>query len=74
MSLTNQYNTKILCLQITEKDEYILTHALDAVTHPAISTATFKAARDIDAGSVHVTVMSTNLTLINIWRHEEITL
>lgn len=46
--------------------KYILTHTLDAITHPAISTATFKASRNIDAGSMHVAVMSSNLTLINI--------
>lgn len=52
--------------------EHVLTHTLDAVSHPAVSTATFKASRHVDAGSMHVTVMSPDLTLINIWREMEI--
>lgn len=44
----------------------ILINTLDAVSNPAISAATFEAPRNIDTGSMHVTVMGANLTLINI--------
>lgn len=44
----------------------ILIHTLDAISNPTISTATFKASRHVDAGSMHVAVMSPDLTLINI--------
>lgn len=44
----------------------ILIHTLDAVSHPAVSTATFKASRHVDAGSMHVAVVSPNFTLVNI--------
>lgn len=44
----------------------ILINAFDAISDPAISAATFEAPRNVDTGSVHVTVMSPNLTLINV--------
>lgn len=43
-----------------------LTHTLDAISHPAVTTAAFEAPGYIDAGSMHVAVMGANLTLINI--------
>lgn len=52
--------------------EYVLTHTLDAVSQPSVSTATFKASRHVDAGSMHVAVMSPDLTLINIWGNIDI--
>lgn len=58
-------------LQITSQLRYsghILTHTLDAIPNPTVSTATFKASRHVDTGSMHVTVVSPDLTLINIWR------
>lgn len=61
----------IPCLYIIFKPRYlkdVLTHTLDAISHPAVSTATFEASRYIDAGGVHVAVVSPDLTLINIWR------
>lgn len=48
------------------------THTLDAVSNPTIPTATLEASRHIDAGSMHVAVMSPDLTLINIWRNMEV--
>lgn len=48
--------------------EMLLTYTFDAITHPAVSTSTFKAPRHIDAGSMHVTVVSPNFTLINVWK------
>lgn len=44
----------------------ILIHTLDAIPNPTVSTATFKASRHVDTGSMHVTVVSPDLTLINI--------
>lgn len=49
----------------------VLTHTLDAISHPAVSTATFEASRYIDAGGMHVAVVSPDFTLINIWRDTE---
>lgn len=54
-----------------EYSKDVLTHTLDAISRPAVSTATFKASRYIDAGSMHVAVMSPDLTLINIWTDNE---
>lgn len=45
---------------------YALTHTLDAVSYPAVSAATLEAAGDVDAGGVHVTVVSSDLTFVNI--------
>lgn len=43
-----------------------LTYTFNSVSHPAVPAAAFKAPRDVDAGGVHVTVMSTNLTFVDI--------
>lgn len=43
-----------------------LTYTFNSVSHPTVPAAAFKAPRDIDAGGVHVTVMSTDLTLVDI--------
>lgn len=63
---------KLCFLKTTSQLRYSLTDTLDAVSHPAVSTATFKASRHVDAGGVHVAVMSPDLTLINVWRDMEI--
>lgn len=44
----------------------IMINTLDSVSHPAVPTATFEASRDVHAGGVHVTVVSSDLTLVNI--------
>lgn len=57
---------------VTILSKYVLTHTLDAVSHPAVSTAAFKASGDVDARGMHVAVMSLDLTFINIWRGVQI--
>lgn len=53
-------------------EQYPLTHAFDAIAHPAVSAAAFEASGKVDAGGVHVTVMGSDFTLVNIWKHSEL--
>lgn len=46
-----------------------LTHTLDAIADPAVPTATLEAAGDVDAGGVHVAVVSPDLALVHIWTY-----
>lgn len=44
-----------------------LTQTLDAIAPPAVPTATLEAAGNVDAGGVHVAVVSPHLALVHIW-------
>lgn len=46
--------------------ENTLTDTLDAISHPAIPAPTLEASGNVDTCGVHVTVMGSDLTLINI--------
>ena len=43
-----------------------LTHTLDAVSQPTVSAATLEAPGRVDAGRVHVAVMSSDLALVDV--------
>lgn len=43
------------------------TCTFDAITNPSWSTVAFEAASCVGAGSLFVTVMGSDLTLIDIW-------
>lgn len=46
---------------------HALTHTLDAIADPTVPTATLEAAGNIDAGGVHVAVVSPDLALVHVW-------
>lgn len=46
-----------------------LTQTLDAVADPTVPTTTLEAAGNVDAGGVHVAVVSPDLALVHIWTH-----
>lgn len=46
---------------------HTLTQTLDAIAHPTVPTATLEAAGHVDAGGVHVAVVSPDLALVHIW-------
>lgn len=46
-----------------------LTQTLDAIADPTVPTTTLEAAGNVDAGGVHVAVVSPDLTLIHIWTY-----
>lgn len=43
-----------------------LTQTLDAIADPTVPTTTLEAAGNVDAGGVHVAVVSPDLTLVHI--------
>lgn len=46
---------------------HALTHTLDAIARPTVPTATPEAAGNVDAGGVHVAVVSPDLALVHVW-------
>ena len=51
----------------------VLTYTLDAVSQPAVTATALEASRHVDTGGVHVTVMSSDLTLVDVCRAQTTT-